>query len=333
MDLLAELENMAVNVVDAPDTDPEPDADTIKRWQLLFHYTQVNATEHIKNHRNDLSRAKVSDEHWKMVRTEQEAQGYDREAYEYSAGARKVGKPRTTAPSQHQKLSTYLLKLEGPLDIATKVQKVAGLTSMPDIIDGTGDAGDEARFCRIDNVTRKTILDNLSDIAFQPTFIRISKAEKALSDWSMFPTLGIDSTLPQHRPINIDSASTFSPAQDQYPVWYFFYGSLANPVILSRILSLTDEPNLRPACVTGGMIRTWAGTYKAMVDAPARTSTSGSVDGHAYQVVSREHEEALQYYETEMYEVVRCLITIKDGTGDTIQGLTFRFVGNSEHLV
>jgi hypothetical protein len=48
MDLLTELENMAFNAVDKPDTDAEPENETIKRWQQLFQYTYAEATKHIK---------------------------------------------------------------------------------------------------------------------------------------------------------------------------------------------------------------------------------------------------------------------------------------------
>jgi Gamma-glutamyl cyclotransferase, AIG2-like len=186
-------------------------------------------------------------------------------------------------------------------------------------------------FCRVDSAAKKAILDSLYTASFQPTFIRISKAEKALSNTSPYPTLGKESTLPQHRPTIIASPSTFLPAQDQYPVWYFFYGSLADPDVLSRLLSLSEQPELRPASVTGGILKTWAAKYKAIVDAPA--SASRCVHGHAYQVLIREHEEALQYYETEKYEVVRCLIKLRDKTEEVVNGLTFRFVGKSQDLI
>lgn len=43
------------------------------------------------------------------------------------------------------------------------------------------------------------------------------------------------------------------PAQHEYPVWYFFYGSLADHGILSRVLGVSgDCPVLKPASVAGG---------------------------------------------------------------------------------
>jgi len=332
MDLLTELENMAFNAVDEPDTDAEPENETIKRWQQLFQYTYAEATKHINQHRANLSRTNVSNEHWEIVRHEKEAKGYDREAYEYSiAPGKGIKKTLAAGLSPSHESSTFLLKLEGPLETAVSVQKAAGLASAPAVLSGTGDAGNEASFCRVDGAAKKAILDSLSTGSFQPTFIRVSKAEKALSNTSPYPTLGLESTLPQHRPTTINSTSTFLPAQGQYPVWYFFYGSLADPDVLSRLLSLSEQPGLRLASVTGGILKTWAARYKAIVDAPA--SASHCIHGHAYRVLIREHEEALQYYETEKYEVVRCLIKLHDKTEEVVNGLTFRFVNKSQDLI
>lgn len=49
------------------------------------------------------------------------------------------------------------------------------------------------------------------------------------------------------------------------------------------------------------------------------------VHGSAYQVQDRESEEALLLYETEKYEVVRCMIKSEDRS---FLGLTFRFAGS-----
>jgi hypothetical protein len=216
MDLLAELENMAFNAVNEPDTDAEPENETLKRWQQLFQYTYTEATEHIKQHRANLSRANVSNECWEIVRHEKEAKGYDREAYEYSITPEKwINKTLAAGLPPSHESCTFLLKLEGPLETAVSVQKVAGLASAPAVLWGTGDAGNETSFYRVDGVAKKAILDSLSTASFQPTFIRVSKAEKALSDTSPYPTLDMESTLPQYRPTTIDLTSTFLPAQDQ----------------------------------------------------------------------------------------------------------------------
>ena len=68
-------------------------------------------------------------------------------------------------------------------------------------------------------------------------------------------------------------------------------------------------------------METWGeGKYKALVDGPEMSRIKGS----AYQVMSEEHEDALRKYESEAYEVVRCIIEMN---GTTVEGCTFRFVG------
>ncbi|KAK5240470.1 hypothetical protein LTR40_011694 [Exophiala xenobiotica] len=126
----------------------------------------------------------------------------------------------------------------------------------------------------------------------------------------------MDLALPQHR----SDDTTFEPAPlpDQYPVWYFFYGTLADPDVLSQHLNLETAPSYIPAHVVGGQIRT------ALVDAPGT-----EVYGSAFLVESRDQEDALRIYETDKYEVVRCHITMQTGV---VCGLTFRFDGAESEL-
>jgi hypothetical protein len=157
--------------------------------------------------------------------------------------------------------------------------------------------------------------------AFQPFFQRYAKAEKALSTTSLYPTLGIDTTLPQNR---LSRHEVTFPTQDQYPVHYFFYGKLAESDRLMRLLALSSAPVLEKAAVTHGKIKIWAGRYMAMVHA----RPTDIVEGWAYEVTCPEHEQALQYYETDKYEIVRCNIHIEDEA--PANGLTFRFVYEDE---
>jgi dsDNA-binding SOS-regulon protein len=224
--------------------------------------------------------------------------------------------------------STYILKLEGPLDTAAKVQEAANLEVLPAITPGTGELGD-ASFVTMDTTARDAIAVWLSKqrTNFVPTFVRISKSGKDLSEHSMYPTLGVDTTLPQYRADSLDAK--FVPTQNQYPVWYFFYGSLAIADILSLHLALSEKPIFIPAIVTGGVIKKWKGKYNALLDSDG--AENACVDGWAYLVETEEHEEALRLYETENYEIVRCAISM-EGRSDAVKGLTFKFVGPSEHL-
>jgi hypothetical protein len=62
---------------------------------------------------------------------ERAAEGYDREAYGYSAEFGRVKKPLAMGLPEARKAFTYLLKLEELLVTAVKVQKAVGLVSAP----------------------------------------------------------------------------------------------------------------------------------------------------------------------------------------------------------
>lgn len=182
-------------------------------------------------------------------------------------------------------------------------------------------------FCIVDAAAKQSIQQGLLDQGtnFRPTFIRIGYAEKDLSPICRHPTLGLDSTMPQHRLQN----KTATPAQNEYPVWYFFYGTLADTDILARVLQRDEisADELQAAQVRGGRLTTWAGKYRAMVHADPQTPP---VSGSAYLVKTREEEDALRFYETERYAVVRCRIQLSAGGlggSEGIDGLTFLFLG------
>jgi hypothetical protein len=215
--------------------------------------------------------------------------------------------------------SEFLLVLEGPLESAAQVKHIAGLEEVPKQVSNQDGL---TNYVIVDGLAKNCITQKLASGNFQPTFHpyqRMRPAEKALSSTSWHPKLGIDTTLPQFRP-----TGTVSPLQDEYPVWYFFYGTLADPKRLANMLELSAEPVLSEATIYGGKIKTWAGKYKALVDADA----DEAVHGWAYHVTSQEDEYALCWYEQGKYEVVRCDIGI-DGLG-VVSGLTFRFVNEIE---
>jgi len=339
MDLCAELESMALNAADDYDEEVNPSEEEITRWQILFGYSYSQAVEHIRAQKRDFTSCKVSSDHWSLFRSPLEAEGHSRESYEHQiqmCGQRtpsnSVSKPTNNSLSSVE--SSYLFLLKGILSTPQSVQDAASLSEPPRTVDGASETG-EAVFCRIDGRTKQRIETWLSrqKPSFRPTFVRLSsKAKKDLAPDSIHPTLGLESTLPQHRssmaltlPHHRGSPNhvTISPLQDEYPVWYFFYGTLADPVFLSDLLSLPDpeSPVLVPASTFGGLIKTWENKYKALVDGIA----TDYVHGSAYEVTSREREEALLLYETENYEVVRCCITM---ASQTVEGLTFRFAGS-----
>ena len=112
--------------------------------------------------------------------------------------------------------------------------------------------------------------------------------------------------------------------QDEYPVLYFFYGSLADPAKLKALLGLEVEPLLAMGRISNGKLM-MCGGYCALVDAGEECKVRDSV----YIVQLESKEELLRYYETAMYEVVRCEIELG---GESMWGLTFRFCGRRDEL-
>ncbi|KAF2963944.1 hypothetical protein GQX73_g9620 [Xylaria multiplex] len=274
------------------------------------------ALQEIKNHRSDVSRPRVSEAHWEIVRAEKEAQGFNKEAYEYSATF-KTREPLKIQTVAHNK--NYLLRLEGPIDSVEVVKLAAQLNHKPPVYHGTDDDDKPAIFCKVDASARNSILAYLSEkeSRFQPAFIPYSIAAKELSATSAYPTLGVDATMPQYRPSSADDPALV-PSQGQYPVWYFFYGTLADSAVLGRLLGI--EPSYKHAMVHGGILRMWGGKYKALVN-----SSGGVVHGSAFLVQDEAQEDILRCYETDKYEVVRCELNIED---KRVKGLTFRFVSD-----
>ncbi|KAL1798295.1 hypothetical protein ACET3X_002332 [Alternaria dauci] len=223
----------------------------------------------------------------------------------------------------------YLFKLSGPIT-PTILASAAILPSQPRIIQGQGEDG-IAQFCQISDLEVPKIKDWLAkrypDIS--PVFAPINKARKALSPDSAYPTLGYDTTLPHHRPNS--SACEYFPTQDQFPVWYFFYGTLGDSSILTELFGSPPEEEhaLVPAVIRGGKLKTWGGKYNALVD----DEPESLVNGWAYEIVSQEQEDALRMYETANYEVVRVKIELSDhGRERFVQGYTFRFAGEKGEL-
>lgn len=93
----------------------------------------------------------------------------------------------------------------------------------------------------------------------------------------------------------------------EYPVWYFFYSTLAETKNLSRLLSTHGD--YIPAKVRDGSLRTWGGEHLALIDG----CDASVIHGAAFLVENQDQEDTLRLYETDKDEVVRCRI---DGGSD-----------------
>ncbi|KAJ5565761.1 hypothetical protein N7535_007399 [Penicillium sp. DV-2018c] len=108
---------------------------------------------------------------------------------------------------------------------------------------------------------------------------------------------------------------------------YFFYGTLTDPSMVREILGLENEPELRPARLSGYKCKLW-GQYPALLDAP-----DSVVEGAVYHVKTVEHGERLAAYETKNYQADPCRIRYTDGKepADDV-GYTFKFKGDQNEL-
>ncbi|KAI4747727.1 hypothetical protein E4T50_01957 [Aureobasidium sp. EXF-12298] len=319
--LMEELERMGANAIDSFEDDPS-EID-IKRWQALFSMTHEDAQHNLKAYRDDLNRHRVSDEFWLDMKASKEAQGFDREAYEYDMFCR--SKANLATPNSHSALvsppsnSPRGLLLDGPLGTPEDIRDIAGFAAVPTVVKAESE-DKSTSFCYVTAEEEHRIRQGLKDrgISFEPCFITINIAAK---DISALPKLGFnDPTLPQHR---LDSVADLHHG---YPVLYFFYGTLAQPKILKRVLELETElapSNLQPAHVLGGTITT-LGQYLALINS---NDPSSRVDGCAFAVLSEDQERSLRLYETNMYEVVCCDIMLA-GEGVPVRGLTFRLAAS-----
>ncbi|KAJ5804924.1 hypothetical protein N7474_010811 [Penicillium riverlandense] len=115
----------------------------------------------------------------------------------------------------------------------------------------------------------------------------------------------------------------------QFPVYYFFYGTLTAPATLQRIIDLPEEPKMRKAKLLGYTLGKW-GDYPALIDG----KPGQEIPGYAYIVQSEEEAHKLAHYETNAYEEAHCLIYFVDNEEPAeAPGKTFRYAGDANALL
>lgn len=123
----------------------------------------------------------------------------------------------------------------------------------------------------------------------------------------------------------IPPPSTPSPT---HPVNYFFYGTLAQPEVLKRILELPQEPAYRPAHIIGYSLSSW-GQYRTLINGEPGEQVHGTV----FKVASEEDDAKLTYYETKAYKTAWCRLHYDDGKQpDEAYGTTFMYAGDAAAL-
>ncbi|TQV96414.1 hypothetical protein V2A60_003183 [Cordyceps javanica] len=324
MDLLSACESLAANVMEYKATDASdlhiPESD-IERWRFLFEMTRAEAIEEITNWRLDFGRESLSQDAWEALKGSKSAAGFNKESYEYNlARGRKLKQDTVTSSGD---TGMYLLRIQEPFPSVQTIQHLLN-TNKVEIVTGLDDEGRSVQFCYMTAQMKSLLEHNLATSGnnhLRPSFLRVSIARKNLSDSSRYPTLGIDSTFPQYRAQAM--TESFRPAQNEYPVRYFFYGTLADRAVLARILGIENAGiiSYEHATVRRGALTSWANRYKGLVDG----DEDDEVEGKVYWVKCREDEEALRIYETAKYEVVRCIVHLQS-EAKTCMGLTFRLL-------
>lgn len=179
--LQSELEALAGNAWNpspTPDHPSEPMSTTIQRWSTLFNLSPSDAVDRIVSHRNNLTRPRIPPDHWATIRTQKEAQGYDREAYEYELELqkRKANLP-SLVPSADDEASrgiTYLVELSGPLGTVEAVQRAAGMAERPEKVSGSSvEEGREVELCVVSSEGKNAVLHWASGDGggFEPTIL------------------------------------------------------------------------------------------------------------------------------------------------------------------
>ena len=178
-DFQQELEALAGNAynpgLEDGGTTGEPMSRTIERWQLLFDLSSGEAVDRIMEHRNHLTRLRISDAHWETIRVEKEAGGYDREAYDYEVNLqKKKAGLHDLIPTTRNSGITYLVEMTGRLDCPEMVQQVSKMLELPEVVTGRSlEDGRAVRLCSIDASAKKELLTWTSGEGggFEPTIL------------------------------------------------------------------------------------------------------------------------------------------------------------------
>ncbi|KAJ4365856.1 hypothetical protein N0V83_008478 [Neocucurbitaria cava] len=157
-----EVERMATaaSADDAQLASQYPTPETVERWTHLFGYSYMEAVKLISDQRGDVTRERITDDHWALIKDEKEALGYDREAYEHSLQLSQVFKGQSASipagGGSDDDDMMFLFRLGGLLKTPEKVKEVAGLEELPVVREGTNEMG-VVKFCVVDKDTQKKL--------------------------------------------------------------------------------------------------------------------------------------------------------------------------------
>ena len=111
-----------------------------------------------------VTRDRITDEHWSLVKDAKEALGHDRETYEHSLRLSQVFQAKTALVPKtggEEGEMAFMLRLGGLLDSTVTVKEVAELEEAPVVMRGKRDRdrgrGQLLRFCEVDTEAMKRI--------------------------------------------------------------------------------------------------------------------------------------------------------------------------------
>ncbi|CAO2656393.1 Nn.00g051960.m01.CDS01 [Neocucurbitaria sp. VM-36] len=155
-----EVERMAIaaSAEDAQLASQYPTPETIERWKRLFGYSHMEAVHLISGQRGDVTRERITDDHWALIKDEKEALGYDRAAYEHSLQLPKLfkGQSASIPMAGADGEMMYLFRLGGLLKTPGKVKEVADLEELPVIREGMNEK-EIVTFCVVNKDTQKKL--------------------------------------------------------------------------------------------------------------------------------------------------------------------------------
>lgn len=105
-----------------------------------------------------VTRERISDDHWDLVKVEVEAAGYDRESYEHSLQLKSVFASQSASIPHPDGGLVLLFRLGGLLNSPNKVQEVAGLEEPPVVQEGFSERG-PVKFVMVDEKAKKKLED------------------------------------------------------------------------------------------------------------------------------------------------------------------------------
>jgi hypothetical protein len=91
------------------------------------------------------------------------------------------------------------------------------------------------------------------------------------------------------------------------PNWYFFYGSLNDPIKLAQVAGLDKEPQMKEARVKRKTLKYW-GLYPVLCD----DDNGGTVHGSVWYAPSAEIAQRVHDYETDAYRARAVFAYLKD---------------------